>query len=343
MKKQLKAIFKISVSFVAFGMVIMLAGLLLGGAKELGTETVEAFYVFKGGVAEVIESIPALERVFNINGFTLVVDKDNVTFEVNEEYETMSGDCFNCEIAEASQVENLYVIVFNGKCRLLPSDNGYFGVESRDAANFQCYEADGTLYLCIFPKSNLFSGKNSEVTLFVPEGVEYDKIYMLCSGEQMEVACALKGKDFDLDSVCGENSFAGNLSFENTSISAGIGKLEMNGLSSKSMNLEVNTAEVTIRGMEVVTMAANLSMGSITINGTTKSDAVLVCGMGSLDMTLAGGQTEYNYDISGSAESLQIGTDTLAGMVLERWIDNGADKKIVVTCSMGSVKIGFQQ
>jgi len=146
-----------------------------------------------------------------------------------------------------------------------------------------------------------------------------------------------------MSSICGSNIVNGEIDFDHTTITAGIGELSVETLVADELKLEISTAKAVIENMAASTMEVNLGMGNLEIKGITTGDIILNCGMGHLDMDLACAQEDYNYDISGSAESVQIGTDTLAGMVMERWIDNGAERKIAMSCSMGSVAIEFDE
>ncbi len=340
MRRQLKTLFKIAITFVTIGVIMVIVGLLLGGAGELSREVTELVHVVRVGVSESVERIPLLERITNISGFT--VDIDEFSVEINEEYETITGDYRNLELAEASEVTNMDISIFSGTCRILPSANGYFGVESSGVKEFQCYVSDGTLYLSVLPES-LQKSEDAEIVLYVPNGQEYDKVFLFCSAEAVEVEAALNGSNLNLSSVYGTNTVSGEMNFENTTVSAGIGSLSAGKVTADNLKLEVSTAEVCIEEMDAQTVEVNLGMGTLSIKGITAGDIVLNCGMGHLEMLLSCGQEEYNYDISGSAESVQIGTDTLAGMVMERWIDNGSGKKITMSCAMGSVKIEFEQ
>ncbi len=343
MKRYLKSLFKISISLITIGTIVMFIGLLMGGAKALSKEVTELVHVVRVGVAETVERIPLLESITNINGFTLVVDRDEVKVEVNEEYETINGDYSNLKLAEASQVQNLDISILNGKCYILPSANGYYGIESSDAEDFQCYVSDGTLYLSAFPKDFGTDAEKAEIILYIPNEAEYEKVILFCSGEQLEGEVRMTGNELSISSICGKNTFSDNLIFEDAVITVGIGELNMNGLSADSVKIEVSTAEAEIDNLQADTMEVSLGMGTLSIQGITEKDIILNCGMGHLDIMLGCAQEDYNYDISGSAESVQIGTDTLAGMVMERWIDNGSHKKITMSCAMGSVKIEFEQ
>lgn len=343
MKKFLKSLFKVSMGFLTIGTVLIIAGLLFGGAGELSKEVTELVHVIRTGVSESVERIPLLESITNINGFTLVVDKDEVSVKVNEEYETIRGDYKDEQLADASTVQNMNISILNGNCYIYPSENGYYGVESRGAEDYQCYVENGTLYLNAFPKDLGGEEAVSEIILYVPVEKEHDKVILFCSADKVTLDVPLKGKELNISSLCGENQLLQEVDFDETSVTVGIGNFTTNGLCADNFNIEVSTADAEIKGMDVGTMSVSLGMGTLRIQGHTDGDITLNCGMGNFEMSLDDTDTAYNYDISGSAESVQIGTDTLAGMVMERWIDNGADKKIEMTCAMGSVKIEFDK
>lgn len=341
MKRYLKSLFKVSMAFITIGTIAMMVGLLMGGAGELSREVTELVHVVRKGVSETVARIPLLESITNINGFTLVVDKDEVSVEVNEQYETIQGDYSNLQLADVSEVQNLNVGILSGNCRILPSENGSFGVSSSNAGDYQCYVENGTLYLNAFLSGLDKTEENAEIILYIPQDAVLDKVFMFCSGEGLSVETVLSGTELNISSICGINSFEGNLEFENAVITVGVGEFVMQGLTAKDVKLEVSTAQATVEDLIAEDLSLNLGMGSLKITGDISDDIVLNCGMGSLEMVLAAQQDAYNYDISGSAESVQIGTDTLAGMVMERWIDNSSERQITLSCAMGSVKIEF--
>ena len=340
MRRKIKSLFKIAITCVTVGAIMVIAGLLMGGAGELSKEVTELVHLVRVGVSESVERIPLLERITNINGFT--VDIDEFSVKINEEYETIVGDYTNLSLADASEVTNMDISVFNGTCRIVPSGNDCFGVQSVGAEEFQCYVADGTLYLSVVPQ-DLGNEEESEITLYVPDGHVYQKVFLFCSAEQVEISTSLQGGELNMSSICGSNVVNGEIAFDNTTIMAGIGELAVETLVADELKLEISTAEAVVGDMEAGNVEVNLGMGSLEITGITTGDIILNCGMGHLDMSLTCAQEDYNYDISGSAESVQIGTDTLAGMVMERWIDNGAERKITMSCSMGSVAIEFDE
>ena len=344
MRRRLKSLFRIAVGFVITGVIMMITGLVMGGAGELSKEVKELVHVMRVGISETVERIPLLERITDFSGFTIVVDVDreDVSVEINDAYETIEGDYYNPTVADASEVHNLDISVLNGVCHILPSENGCFGVKSSGAEQYQCYVDEDTLYLNALPK-DWGKSEAAEIILYVPENQEYENVFLFCSGDGVVADVDLKGTEMDVSSICGENGINGKVDFAEMTVTAGIGTLSVKSLYAENLKLEVGTAEVKIENMTVKDAEVNLGVGSIFMQGSFRGDMVLNCGMGSLEMVLSGKQDAYNYDISGSAESVQIGTDMLAGMMMERWIDNGSDQKIILSCAMGSVRIDFEE
>lgn len=342
MKRKLKSLFGIAVAFVTAGFIMMIAGLAMGGIGELSREVRELVHVIRVGISETVERIPLLERVTNFNGFTIVLNKDDVSVSVNQDYETIQGDYSDLKLATSDEVGAMDISILNGVFRMEPSNNGYFGVESTGAEKYQCYVSEGTLYLSALPQSGE-QGNEAEIILYVPEDCEFNKVFLFCSGEQVCLDMPLQGECLDISSVLGDNECNGALDFSEITVTAGTGTFVAGELVAEDLKLEVGTSSVKIGGMESGNVEVNLGMGDITLQGRTTGNVVINCGIGHFEMLLNDSQKAYNYDISGSAESVQIGSDTLAGMMMERWIDNGADKEITMSCGMGSVKIEFTE
>lgn len=342
MKRKLKSLFRIAVMFITVGFIIMIAGLAMGGIGELGREVKDLVHVVRVSVSETVERIPLLERVTNFNGFTIVLNKDDVSVSLNQDYETIQGDFSNLNLAAADEVTSMDISILNGTFCMVPSDNGFFGVKSTGAEKYQCYVSEGTLYLSALPQSSA-QDEEAEIVLYVPENCEFEQILLFCSGEQVRLDASLQGESLEISSVLGENICNGVLDFSEITVTAGTGTFSAGELKAEKLKLEVGSASVKMSGMEADDVEVNLGLGDVLLQGRTTGNMDLHCGMGHFEMLLNDSQTAYNYDISGSAESVQIGSDTLAGMMMERWIDNGADKKITMSCGMGSVKIEFTE
>ncbi len=342
MKRRLKSLFRVAIAFVVAGITMMFVGLFFGGAKELSKEVAELVHVVRAGVSAAVERIPMLESVANINGFTLIVDKDEVSVEVNEEYGTMEGAYSDLQIAFPSEVKELDVSILSGKCEIRPSANGCFGIESSEGQEFQCYVEEETLYVSVFPADWPGNPVDTSLILYIPVDCYFDQILLFFSGEGAEIKAPLYGKELNISSVYGVNSFQEELVFEEASITAGVGTLGMEALTAEEVEIEVSNASVDVQQVDAGSIMASVGMGDLILTGNTTGDMQLNCGMGSVTLVLQTKQDAYNYDISGSAESLSIGTDTLAGMMMERFIDNGAKQTITISCAMGSVLIEFE-
>lgn len=345
MKRRLKALFRVSMALMTLGTFMLIAGLVLGGAGELSKEIKELVHMVRVGVSETVERIPMLETITNYSGFTLVVDmnKDEVSLDINEQYETFSGDCADLSLADVSEVKNLDISVLSGTVTILPSENGQYGFESFQAEEFQCYVSQGTLYLSAFPKKIGKADQDAEIILYVPADAVLDKVLLFGSGQQLIVDTPLEGGTLNISAICGTNRFSKELMFQDVTATVGIGSFYMERLVCDDLKLEVSTADAQINSIETDGVEVSLGMGNVKLEGCIAGNILLNCGMGHLDMVLEGTQDAYNYDISGSAESVRIGSDVLSGMVMERWIDNGSDKTLTLSCAMGSVQIEFKE
>ena len=345
MKKRLRFLFAVSVFCVMLGTIMTVVGLIFGGAGELSKEVKELVHVARTGISETVQRIPMLESITNINGFTLVVDIDenNFSLDMNEEYETISGNYTNYELADVTAVKNLDISFFDSTIRILPSDNGKYGVESANAGEYQCYAENDTLYLSVFPGKIGENKTDDVITLYIPEEAELQQVLLFCSGSALEADIPLRGEELQVSSVCGNNFFEQPVTFETVVATVGVGELSFHEVNSTEFRSEISTGVARAEHIQTENAEVSVGLGTFQASGTINGDMLLNCGMGSMELVLAANQDDYNYDISGSAESVQIGTDTLAGMVMERWIDNGSENNITLSCSMGSVKIIFSQ
>ena len=64
--------------------------------------------------------------------------------------------------------------------------------------------------------------------------------------------------------------------------------------------------------------------------------------MGRIELTAAGKEQDYNYELEVGMGSVTVGAGEFGGMAVEKTIDNSAVKKMDIECGMGSVEIGFE-
>ena len=99
---------------------------------------------------------------------------------------------------------------------------------------------------------------------------------------------------------------------------------------------------MTVEELNSRVTEVSVGMGSVRLTGDVTESLTGDCSMGELKATLAGAQTDFNYDLSCGMGELKVGDDSYSGMAQEKKIDNHADKNMQLDCAMGSVKVEFR-
>jgi hypothetical protein len=86
----------------------------------------------------------------------------------------------------------------------------------------------------------------------------------------------------------------------------------------------------------------SVGMGSVRLTGDVTERLDGECSMGELKLTLAGTQTDFDYDLSCGMGELKVGDDSYNGLAQEKQISNNASKNMELECAMGSVVVEFK-
>jgi len=98
-----------------------------------------------------------------------------------------------------------------------------------------------------------------------------------------------------------------------------------------------------LKQFEAGKLNAEVGMGSLEASGDIRSNANLECAMGSIDLKLAGKETDFNYNFEGAMGSVTVGKSEYSGIAQERSVDNDAAKDLELECSMGSITVKFTE
>ena len=85
----------------------------------------------------------------------------------------------------------------------------------------------------------------------------------------------------------------------------------------------------------------NLSMGNVSIGQLNVDDADMNVSMGNLEVNLEGGQSDYDYKVSGAMGKILLGDTEYSGAASGEKLDNGTGRTVDVECSIGNVTVGF--
>ena len=135
---------------------------------------------------------------------------------------------------------------------------------------------------------------------------------------------------------------AGSLSVEELQTGAleanvGAGKMTFEKLEADQAELDCGAGQMTVEELSSRVAEVSVGMGSIRLTGDVTERLDGECSMGELKLTLAGAQTDFNYDLS-----CGMGDDSYDGLAQEKQINNNASKNMELECAMGSVVVEFK-
>lgn len=144
----------------------------------------------------------------------------------------------------------------------------------------------------------------TEITVFYPEGAEF--------------------REWDLNVGAGSLKIENDLSVKELDIEVGAGWLVSDGvLTVTEMNIEVGAGKVEINALDAVSLDAD-------------------CGLGTLEINVAGDETDYNYHAECKMGSLEIGDTSYDGISEEKSVRNtNAKRNMELECGMGNIDISF--
>lgn len=131
--------------------------------------------------------------------------------------------------------------------------------------------------------------------------------------------------------------------FNQVEMEYGASAVDINELNAKSLKLQIGASSCTIKDADVEELKAETGAGSLDFYGAVEKNADLNCGAGSVTLDLEGEEEDYNYEVTSSVGSVEIGNDIdLGGLISEKYsIDNGSGSAIQVSNGAGSVEIRF--
>lgn len=217
--------------------------------------------------------------------------------------ETLSGDF-------ARQVE------YAGTLRKLEADAGAYSLlieEGEDNAvrirgencdGIQCYVKDGTLYLKDVAHHHVtLRSGERKIELTVPGGIVWDKV--------------------SLDAAAG---------------SIRIGSLNADRLEAEAAAGNIEAEQIAVRSLDV-----SADLGNVSLYGSLEGDAEVEASMGNVTLGLNQRADAFNYEVRAEMGTIRLDGEQFTGLDRKTTIQNRADRKMELECSMGSIEIFFEQ
>ena len=248
--------------------------------------------------------------------------EDNVDYD--SDYEVRSGKIELYVLGDDSQsITDLQVQAGGCVMKIQVSEDNCFRVEADGMRKFQGYVEGGTMEIRGTSKvsSNSEGNLGGSICLYVPEGYYFENTSL----------------DLGAGSLSVEELQTGALE-----VNVGAGKMTFEKLEADQAELDCGAGQMTVGELSSRVAEVSVGMGSVRLNGDVTERLDGECSMGELKLTLAGTQTDFNYDLSCGMGELKVGDDSYNGLAQEKQINNNASKNMELECAMGSVVVEFK-
>lgn len=236
-------------------------------------------------------------------GATMEMVKDRVPIK----------ETYSPNVQESYQgIRELDLDTATGEIKILKAPAGQqdITVETHKIAKslkFKCYEEDGVLNITTNEKAwNWIYARNhandAKIYIYIPEGYKLEEVEM--------------------------NLNAGSIYIED--------------IHTEQLDIDVDAGEVQVDSFVTNDLTMNCDVGLIEAVGKTLGDAELESGVGEIDFTAIGNETDYNYDLNCDIGSIVCGTREFTELGSEYHIDNQAEKTMSIDCGVGDVNVQFQ-
>lgn len=284
-------------------------------------------------VSDVVDSVTGGRVNVNWGGWNLpwgVTIRDERLFDLDtsnvydNDYEIYRGDVTKYEIDSEFDRLDIELGGYIFETAVSPDDSFYLTTNNVD--KFQCYVKRGVLHLTAVNSSinlNLGNINNRRLTLYIPEGKTLSEVEVELGAGQVIID--------DLNAAV-------------VSLEVGAGQIQAKNIQTGKLEISVGAGQVEIPGMKVDELKAEIGMGELMGSGSIYKSADLECYMGNLELTLAGSQRDFNYELEVSAGNLELGNDRYSGLAQKQTILSPvAVKTMDIECAMGNVTITFEE
>lgn len=265
------------------------------------------------------------------SGVTSIVDSVDMGFDpddasIFDSSHTIWEGTFDKQMIWQGNITELTLEVGGSMVDIEESGDGSIYIEGWNVGKLQAYvEAylpeGGMLYVKSVRPANLWDEiKNSHITLYLPEDCSLDLVDVSLGAGQLQME---------------------DLTVESMMASIGAGQLLMEDMVIGNLDVSLGAGELRVDGMEVQSLMASIGAGNMDFSGAVNASAQISCSMGNVSMKLEGDKEDFDYQLDCVAGNMMIDGEVFAGAVVERTIDNGADKFMDIDCSMGNVEIDF--
>lgn len=173
-------------------------------------------------------------------------------------------------------------------------------------------------------------------------GRDHNRVKISNDNGSLRIASNQKVRNRSVEIFCPEN-----LSFQKIKLQMGAGTIELDG-DFKAGQMEVNVGAGTLENsgsLDVKEANFTVGVGTADISEIQTEKLNGSCGMGNMDLTLAGKAEDYNYELKCGLGNLEVddSQETSITSGNKQITNEGATKNIKLDCGMGNVQVDFDE
>lgn len=314
MKKFMKVSMIVGGILFAAGLVITIAGLVLGGtfsaAYDLANEN--------GNWGHRIETYVYRVDPMNNQEPEAMVNEEGVS-----DGEAMIGTRVQ-GIYDVDDVDSLEAEMSFGELTVQTSpDIDKIRVETDNIDDHFTCKMDGNKLEVEFKRNNPSSWYNGERTpyiyILIPEGVHFEKAELSVDAGQI-YASEIYADQLSVDVAAGQ--FSGSDFY----------------VDSKT-ELEVDAGEISVTNLNTDILEADCDLGSINFSGNASGDVKVKAGAGQINLNFEQSYSDFDYVLKCGLGNIYLNGESIGNIDAKKTIDNGASQSLTANCGMGEINI----
>lgn len=235
--------------------------------------------------------------------------------------EVYNGD-FETDIAFTGDLKKLDVEIGIHGLEIVEGTENKVHIQGKNCDRIQCYVKNGKLYVRDVGKNKKYvRNQTRTIVLAVPKNMNWEEADL----------------DADMSYVRTKN-----LTAQKAALDADMGSIEIRNLTADQVSVQADMGGIAVKNMQTGYLEADADMGSVELAGIVNGDIDASADMGSIVLKLYQKKGDFNYELSTSMGGITLGGSDYSGLDKVRTIENGADKKMVLDSSMGSIDISFK-
>lgn len=231
-----------------------------------------------------------------------------------------------------------------GKLKVLPGET--LRVEAKNVLDreFVCSLEDGVLKVRERWSTSWADGlsrlltlrqKDTEVTVYLPEGVELLEADIDISAGLADIR-GVHAQRLTLDMSAGRVNLE-DLKTRSCAVDMSAGKLDVRGLQAEETRLDSSAGDIAIAELDTQRLTLDISAGATRISGAISEYCYVDMSAGTVKMNLTGTADDYTARLSRSAGSISYDGRSYTG---DAYVGKGAGR-MDLSCSAGSIDVRF--